>query len=862
MSQCLDADTAASFVAGALAGEAARAVEHHIDGCEKCRVLVSMVVGSGASTTVAPADRSPPEGPVPAMRPTLPRGTRVGPFELIEPLAAGGMGVVYVADDPRLHRRVALKAVRDARTAPEQMLAEARAMARLTHPNVVQVHDVVEAYGQIFIAMELVVGTSVRSWLEAAPRPWRAIIAAFLEAGQGLVAAHEAGLVHGDVKPANMLLGEDGRVRVTDFGLAGFGEAVPGGVVRGTPGYIAPELYRGVPCDARGDQYAFCVSLHQALFGSPPGTPPVREPAVPRAIRAALARGLSDDPALRFPSMAALLVVLRSALSTRARWAVAAAVLIAGSAAVSFVVGGRRSEAQQCEAAAAELAMPWNAVSRAQLRHGFEASGLSYAPEQLRRVEAALDGWQVAFDGARQRACAVGVFGRPLPPEQLALQLRCLTDRARDVRALLSELRDADATLVNNAVSATRRLASQDLCPPGPKPPPALADSAEVRDLRDKFARIRALREAGRFQAALPLARALPADAQKAGIPTFIAAAQVALGGTLASLGKWDEAVPALREGLYLAELAEDDRLRAQALVTLVQAGYKRGEHAQVVALEKPALGAAQRVGDAWLATEVMLMVGGSLSELGQPERAQALFEEAVRIRERVYGKADRRSAFALSSLGNALAMRGQLEGAIDAHARALATAEADLGATHPNIGVLRTNLGDDYLYGLRAAEAVTQFASAVAVFEAAGPGGRELANTSTDFGFAKLEAGDAEGARATFVQADVLWEKLAPTHPVHAMALLGLHQARVALKQAAPVADLERALSIATGLPPFERGRIQLALGLALPPAEKVRAIALVKQALQGLTGTPLPLVARERQRAQAWLEANGAAP
>ena len=101
------------------------------------------------------------------------------------------------------------------------------------------------------------------------------------------------------------------------------------------------------------------------------------------------------------------------------------------------------------------------------------------------------------------------------------------------------------------------------------------------------------------------------------------------------------------------------------------------------------------------VALGVMLMVGGSLSELGQPERAQAMFEHAVAVRERVYGKADRRSAYALSSFGNALAMRGDLKGAIDAHARALQIAEADVGTTHPNVGVLHANLGDDYLYGL-----------------------------------------------------------------------------------------------------------------------------------------------------------------
>ena len=169
---------------------------------------------------------------------------------------AGGMGVVYLAFDSRLDRQVALKCVRDRRTEPQQLLTEARLMAQLAHPNVVSVYDVLEAHGQLFIAMELVPGRTLRQW-SSSKRTWQQVVDCFLAAGEGLSAAHEAGIVHGDVKPANILVGNDERVRVTDFGLASAGAAEPDGTpLRGTEAYLAPEQRAGSPCDRQCDQYA------------------------------------------------------------------------------------------------------------------------------------------------------------------------------------------------------------------------------------------------------------------------------------------------------------------------------------------------------------------------------------------------------------------------------------------------------------------------------------------------------------------------------------------------------------------------------------------------------------------------------
>ena len=267
-------------------------------------------------------------------RAPLVRGTAVSRYLLLDPIGQGGMGVVYKAYDPDLDRTIALKLMRagdiDAGQLRERLLREAQALARLQHPNVVAVHDVGTFRGDVFIAMELVVGKTLRAWLKAEPRRRREILDVFLDAGRGLAAAHRAGLVHRDFKPDNVILGDDGRVRVVDFGLArtathdagGGGVAMPppasdvevtsdgratppaprpapqritaadpqasagdvtpslpsgtnllasplthAGSVVGTPRFMAPEQHVGAGADERADQFSFCVSLYHALYG-------------------------------------------------------------------------------------------------------------------------------------------------------------------------------------------------------------------------------------------------------------------------------------------------------------------------------------------------------------------------------------------------------------------------------------------------------------------------------------------------------------------------------------------------------------------------------------------------------------------
>ncbi|MBZ0238456.1 MAG: serine/threonine protein kinase, partial [Deltaproteobacteria bacterium] len=304
------------------------------------------VAGETPVTAVEP--RGPRARPV---TPALAVAGRVDRFLILEKLGEGGMGAVYVAYDTLLDRKVAMKVVRPDRRSSmggisprERLLREAQAMARLSHPNVVAVLEVGELDDDVYLALELVEGTTLKAWMRAQRRPWPEVIAHFVAAGRGLAAAHEAGLVHRDFKPDNVLIGSDGRVRVADFGVVSMSHGQresssspsPGvepdasgasdaftfsGMRVGTPAYMPPEQYEGEAVDARADQFSFCVALWEALYGERPFPPlapgasfrdrpmrPLPESTdVPGWLEPLLRRGLSVDPAARWPSMAALI---------------------------------------------------------------------------------------------------------------------------------------------------------------------------------------------------------------------------------------------------------------------------------------------------------------------------------------------------------------------------------------------------------------------------------------------------------------------------------------------------------------------------------------------------------------------------
>ncbi|MFV8750482.1 serine/threonine-protein kinase [Nannocystaceae bacterium ST9] len=289
-------------------------------------------------------------------------------FTLLELVGSGGMGRVYAAYDPKLDRKVAIKVVRSLAGPAEQpasararLVREARVLARLNHPNVVAIHETGVHAEQVYVVMEFVEGGSLGEWAKDQTRSWSEIVAMYVQAGEGLVAAHAIGVVHRDFKPANVLVGIDGRARVVDFGLARVVDAralaklgprtgdtiddsiTTTGHVCGTPGYLAPELLTGGKASPQTDLYAFCVSLLDAL-GPAPTDEPGKLPGVPAPIIDALLRGIAPDPAVRWSSLDEVLGLLRreagiSSSAPRARLGRRGALLgIAGSTGIAAIL--------------------------------------------------------------------------------------------------------------------------------------------------------------------------------------------------------------------------------------------------------------------------------------------------------------------------------------------------------------------------------------------------------------------------------------------------------------------------------------------------------------------------------------------
>jgi serine/threonine-protein kinase len=403
---CVSESELQRFVEGTLPPPAANSVEEHLASCDACRELLAEAV---REVDEAPA---PPEG--------APR--RFGRYEIERAVGAGGMGVVYAARDAQLDRRVALKVLRPSalRAAPEAhalLLREARAMARLSHPNVLAVFDVGELDGRVFLAMEWIEGQTLTAWLRERARAWTEVADAFVAAARGLQAAHEAGLVHRDFKPDNALVDAQGRIRVTDFGLALPASETAG--PSGTPLYMAPEQRRGEPADARADVYSFCVALHEAVAGERP-----REgrcsPCVPQPLRALLERGLSPDPSRRFPSAAELRAALEAARrrSARAPWTAAAVGALLVVATLASVLLLQRRELRTLAERKDQLDKSLAAVL-AQMQ-------AESSPQRLRELELRVE---ALSGGAQEAAQTLGARGQSATRDALDAHIAELLHR-------------------------------------------------------------------------------------------------------------------------------------------------------------------------------------------------------------------------------------------------------------------------------------------------------------------------------------------------------------------------------------------------------------------------------------------------
>jgi len=803
-------------------------------------------------------------------------GSRLGPgatfgrYTILGRLGAGGMGVVYAAYDPDLDRKVALKLLLPSLRggmSQERLLREAQAMARLSHPNVVTVHDVGQVKGRTYISMEFVEGQNLDQWLAEDDRSPGEVLRLFLAAGKGLAAAHRAGLIHRDFKPANVLLGVDGRVRVADFGLARGaehgswadelfegGETVKGeavekaksfgghsplagpltvpGTIVGTPRYMAPEQVLEREADAASDQFSFCLTLFEALFGLPAfGTGDMMQLArrslageikpipsgtgVSGRARRALIRGLRAEPGERFSSMDVLLSELgHDPAAIRRRWMVVGMgvlLVIAGVALVAQFVVARRN---LCSGGQDRVAAVWNEGRAAAVTQAFEGTGMPYAAEAAvsvsDMVSARGEAWVAAFTDVCEATRVRGEVSEDLLDRQMA----CLDQRLLEMDRLLVLLQAADEGLVERAVDSVRNLPALEPCTHGAEmlnleplpldPERVAAIEVVLADLAD----VEALKVTGQFEEALARGGRAAEAAQKTGYAPLVAQAMQLQGNLEIEMGQSDEALTSLRQGLVAAEKGGTDRLAVAILNELVWVqGVMLQQFERADFLSQLAEAGLHRISDdGALMAEILYSRAAILGAEGRYDEGLGLQERAYRAVVAAEGAESLGAAFAENQLADALFSVGSYAEALEHYQVAASLRERYLGPNHPRLAPTLTSLGSTLSNLGRDDEALVILARALDINEAVyGPGHPNLAVTLNNIAYAQEGLGRLSEALETHERALVIIRQTwGADHPQTAYAHLNrvsiyrkLEQWDLALEEARAA---ERILSEAFG--------------------------------------------------------------
>jgi serine/threonine protein kinase len=744
-------------------------------------------------------------------------------YVLLRVLGAGGGGRVYEAYDPELDRYVAIKLRHGGETADDRadtarlrLLREAKAMASLRHPNVVQVFDAGAFGDSIFVAMELVEGGTLRGWLKT-PHSRQEVLRVLIAAGRGLAAAHARGLVHRDFKPDNVLMGAtslgEQRVLVTDFGLvhetrhgqsgtpspsssssspsppsssgssgvSAMSTMTKEGDVLGTPGYMAPEQYRGEPTSSRTDQFAFCVVLWEALQGkrlfagsliermqaTVAGLPPAAFRELPRRVAGALSRGLAVKPEDRWPSMYALLDELPEPPARRvAPWMLAVAI----TASIGAVLASRYATTPSpCSGARDRLREVWDAAAKARLETAIQrGDSTGDAPRTLR---IALDEYADRWAAMHEAVCLAGLR-REDEPELQALKMDCLSGRLDDVRAVTSMLsRDAPVDRASGALSALRPLAPcEDVV--ALRAPVPLPDSHELRvrvaATRAGLSEARAELFGGDVHAAEQKARTLTDEARGTAHLPLVAEALVLRGTTEQSLGEFAKAEATLEDALLMAERGHNDSARAEALVRLTfVVGYGLARRPDGLRWSRLADATVERVRDRGLQADAAHVRAVVCIEAADRSCALEAARRAVTIGEEVRGPNHMRTLSSVNALGSALELAGDLAGAEAAYRRAIDAYERLFGPRHVLVAAPLANLGSVYTRLGRFDEAITMIRRSNDLeILAYGPEHMDSATGAAMLSEALRGAGHLDAALAEANRSIALYEKeFGPTH-------------------------------------------------------------------------------------------------
>lgn len=672
------------------------------------------------------------------------------------------MGTVYAARDPKLERTVAVKLL-DAGF--EASVSEARALARIvTHPNVVAVHDAGQEGSQGYLAMEWVDGLDLDGWLAAADRSPEVVMERLLEAGRGLVAAHGAGVVHRDFKPSNVLVAHDGRVKVTDFGLAttmraNTAETTGGdlrstrrGTTAGTPLYMAPEQHAGARGDTRSDQYSFCLTAWEALTGVHPlvtlddhgrvsctreelvaakaaGPGDWDPPAIPPAAIEALRRGLDPDPAERWPHLDELLTALTPSPPRRYGRTAALLVMIGAGAGLG---GWALARVPPCSGSDAELDDAWSARHHAALAEAFQQADTPVAEAALTQTVEELDAYADAWTSEHEATCEATVVHGTQSQAAMDLRMTCLRRAAGVLAATVEELTDADRSLVANSSRLTAALPDLSRCADADQlqrertHEPAESDRTAVANTEAALDRVLVQFRAGRYDAAAAsLEAAKEAFGSTDHVPTRIDLLHWD-GKLHEAAGRYEQAELAAREGLALATRHERPRDVSRAAVELLYVvGVRQRQPERVDVLRELVLSSVEDR-DPVTQALVHMRLGNLERARGDMPAAIAAFEHASDLlakRSKTSRRGYHESIQARMGLGQTLVLAGEYDRGELLLREGLAELETDLGPEHPEVASLRTDLATSLRMASRLDDAAAEYRAAISVLEdALGP--------------------------------------------------------------------------------------------------------------------------------------------
>ncbi|MEM7154734.1 MAG: serine/threonine-protein kinase [Myxococcota bacterium] len=549
-------------------------------------------------------------------------GSSIDRYQILQELGAGGFGVVWRAWDPRLERTIAIKLLHDRigqdERAAQRLRREAMAAASVSHPNVVSIYDVGVHEQRVFIAMELVEGGTLSRWAKGEP-PLPEILEVFEQVAAGLAAVHEAGFIHRDLKPGNLMRQPSGRVLVMDFGLArisnreddlsprlgvnldelgeheldGRSSLTSDGVVMGSPPYMAPEQLTTGEVGPRSDQYAFCVALYELLMGRRPhvdknlrwlARAKLRQPIdfgngrfrLPRRLIELLRVGMAPEAAKRHPTMDVVRDELRR-IRARLPWRrrlLGAGVALTVVAGISFVGLDARTQ-RRCDLRDASTAAMWNDEARAQVRDGFSQSGLTYAADTASRVVPMVDERTRRWEQAYEAVCTGHAQADDAAPG-LERQLRCLNRARSRMAETLGRFREADVGTIRSAIEQVSSWPDVARCEDAER----LRDGAP-RDPSQEYLALESRVEAwmeksmdteeqGASEGSIEAARKALELAQSGDHPTLQARARLRLGQAFLGAGKPREAREHLSEAAYQAQRHGAHHTAATAAIALV----------------------------------------------------------------------------------------------------------------------------------------------------------------------------------------------------------------------------------------------------------------------------------------------------